>query len=77
MCKYTPHGGTFRYHPMDITFQNRPEVLFETDEADLTGIVYSKKDKKLLAANWYTDKRKEKYFDDLKDDWGISFARKK
>ena len=48
----------------DIANGKENEVLFETDEADLTGIVYSKKDKKLLAANWYTDKRKEKYFDD-------------
>ncbi len=47
----------------DIANGKESEVLFETDEADLSGVDYSKKDKKLLAVNWYTDKRKESYFD--------------
>lgn len=47
----------------DIANGKESEVLYETNEADLTGIDYSKKDKKLLGVNWYTDKRKENYFD--------------
>jgi dipeptidyl aminopeptidase/acylaminoacyl peptidase len=47
----------------DIANGKESEILFETEEADLTGIVYSKKDKKLLSVNWYTDKRKESFFD--------------
>ncbi len=47
----------------DIANGKESEILFETEEADLTGMVYSKKDKKLLAVNWYTDKRKESFFD--------------
>ncbi|MBC8005429.1 MAG: S9 family peptidase [Verrucomicrobia bacterium] len=39
------------------------EVLFETQEADLEGIEYSKKDKKLLSVSWVTDKEKEHFFD--------------
>ncbi len=40
------------------------EVLFETDEADIDGINYSKKDKKLLSVSWTTDLKKEHFFDD-------------
>ena len=47
----------------DIANGKESEILFETEEADLTGLVFSKKDKKLLAVNWYTDKRKDNYFD--------------
>lgn len=47
----------------DMANGKESEILFETDEADLSGIIYSKKDEKLLAVNWYTDKRKEKFFD--------------
>lgn len=47
----------------DIANGKESEILFETEEADLSGIVYSKKDKKLLSVNWYTDKRKTNYFD--------------
>lgn len=47
----------------DIANGKESEILFETDEADLSGIYYSKKEKKLLAVNWYTDKRKESCFD--------------
>lgn len=39
------------------------EVLFETQEADLEGVDYSKKDKKLLSVSWVTDKEKEHFFD--------------
>lgn len=39
------------------------EVLFETQEADIEGVEYSKKDKKLLAVSWVTDKEKEHFFD--------------
>ncbi|MFY9151591.1 MAG: S9 family peptidase [Prolixibacteraceae bacterium] len=39
------------------------EVLFETDEADVEEVNYSRKDKKLLSAIWTTDKEKEHFFD--------------
>jgi dipeptidyl aminopeptidase/acylaminoacyl peptidase len=39
------------------------EVLFEPNEADIDGIEYSKKDKKLLSVSWTTDKEKEHFFD--------------
>lgn len=39
------------------------EVLFETKEADIDGIEYSRKDKKLLSVSWTTDKEKEHFFD--------------
>jgi len=39
------------------------EVLFETQEADIEGIDYSRKDKKLLSVSWVTDKEKDHFFD--------------
>lgn len=39
------------------------EVLFETPEADIDGVDYSRKDKKLLSVSWTTDKQKEHFFD--------------
>lgn len=39
------------------------EVLFETQEADIDGVDYSRKDKKLLSVTWTTDKEKEHFFD--------------
>ena len=39
------------------------EVLFETDEADVENVNYSRKDKKLLSVSWTTDKEKEHFFD--------------
>lgn len=39
------------------------EVLFETQEADIEGIDYSRKDKKLLYVSWTTDMQKEHFFD--------------
>ncbi len=39
------------------------EVLFETQEADIEGIDYSRKDKKLLSVSWTTDLEKEHFFD--------------
>ena len=47
----------------DIAKGKESEIIFETEEVDLSGLVFSKKDKKLLAVNWYTDKRKDHYFD--------------
>jgi dipeptidyl aminopeptidase/acylaminoacyl peptidase len=47
----------------DIANGTESEVLFETDEADLSGVVYSKKDKKLLSTNYYTSKQKSHFFD--------------
>ncbi len=39
------------------------EVIFETQEADIEGVDYSRKDKKLLSVSWTTDKEKEHFFD--------------
>jgi len=39
------------------------EVLFKTDEADIEGIGYSRKEKKLLMVSWTTDLDKEHFFD--------------
>ncbi len=39
------------------------QVLFETQEADIAGVDYSRKDKKLLSVTWTTDKDKEHFFD--------------
>lgn len=39
------------------------EVLFETQEADIEEIEYSKKDRKLLSVSWTTDMEKEHFFD--------------
>lgn len=47
----------------DIANGKESEVIFETNEADLAGISFSKKDKKLLAVSWYTDKQKLHYLD--------------
>lgn len=38
-------------------------ILFETQDADIDGVDYSRKDKKLLSVNWTTDKEKEHFFD--------------
>ena len=48
----------------DIANGKEQEVLFETEEADLDGVSYSRKDKKLLMVSWTTDKRKEHFFDE-------------
>ena len=37
--------------------------LFETQEADIEGVDYSRKDKKLLSVTWTTDLEKEHFFD--------------
>lgn len=39
------------------------EILFETQEADIEGIEYSKKDKKLWSVTWTTDKEKDHFFE--------------
>lgn len=39
------------------------EVLFETQEADIDGVDYSRKDKKLRSVTWTTDMEKEHFFD--------------
>lgn len=48
----------------DMANAKEVEVIFETDEADVDGLVYSKKDKKLHAAYYYTSKRKVHYLDE-------------
>lgn len=39
------------------------EMVFETQEADIEGVDYSKKDKKILSVSWTTDLEKEHFFD--------------
>jgi dipeptidyl aminopeptidase/acylaminoacyl peptidase len=39
------------------------EIIFETQEADIEGVDYSRKDKKLLSVSWTTDLEKEHFFD--------------
>ncbi|MDP3435437.1 MAG: S9 family peptidase, partial [Bacteroidota bacterium] len=39
------------------------EIVFETQDADIEGVDYSKKDKKLLSVSWTTDLEKEHFFD--------------
>lgn len=48
----------------DLANAKELEVLFETDEADVSGINYSKKDKKLLGVNYYTAMRQLHFFDE-------------
>ncbi len=47
----------------DVANGEEAEVLFETDEADLEGVDYSRKDQKLLSVSWTTDKDKRYFFD--------------
>jgi dipeptidyl aminopeptidase/acylaminoacyl peptidase len=47
----------------DPTTGKEKEVLFETQDADIEGIDYSRKDKKLLSVSWTTDLEKEHFFD--------------
>jgi dipeptidyl aminopeptidase/acylaminoacyl peptidase len=48
---------------LDPATAKEKEVLFETQEADIEGVDYSRKDKKLLSVSWVTDKEKEHFFD--------------
>ncbi len=47
----------------DVANGKEAEVIFETAEADLEGVDYSRKDKKLLSVSWTTDKDKRHFFD--------------
>ena len=47
----------------DVVNGQEAEVLFETQEADIEGLDYSRKDKKLLSVTWTTDKDKMHFFD--------------
>ncbi|MCF8361429.1 MAG: S9 family peptidase [Prolixibacteraceae bacterium] len=48
----------------DIKNAKEIDVLFETDQADVSGINYSKKDKKLLWVNYYTAKKQVYFLDE-------------
>ncbi|MDA3928169.1 MAG: S9 family peptidase, partial [Prolixibacteraceae bacterium] len=48
----------------DLANAKELEVVFETEESDVSGLAYSKKEKKLQAAYYYTSKRKVHYLDD-------------
>ncbi|HNX79882.1 MAG TPA: prolyl oligopeptidase family serine peptidase, partial [Prolixibacteraceae bacterium] len=47
----------------DVANGKEQEVIFETQEADIEGVYYSRKEKKLLWATWTTDKDQHHYFD--------------
>lgn len=47
----------------DIANGKESEIIFQTEEADIEGIDYSRKNKKLLSVSWTTDKEKEHFFD--------------
>jgi len=47
----------------DVANGKEAEVLFETNEADIEGLNYSRKDKKLLSVTWTTDKDTMHFFD--------------
>ncbi|HKK82369.1 MAG TPA: S9 family peptidase [Prolixibacteraceae bacterium] len=48
----------------DIKNAKEIDVLFKTDQADVSGINYSKKDKKLLWVNYYTAKKQVYFLDE-------------
>lgn len=48
---------------LDPNTGQESEVLFETDEADIEGIDYSRKDKKVLSVSWTTDLKQVHFFD--------------
>lgn len=48
----------------DLANATELEVIFETDEADVSGVGYSKKDKKLQTVSYYTSKQQIKFLDD-------------
>ena len=48
----------------DMVSGEEKEIIFETDEADVQYLSYSKKEKKILAAVYTTAKRQVHYFDD-------------
>lgn len=47
----------------DVANGKEAEVIFQTEEADIEGVNYSRKNKKLLSVTWTTDKDKEHFFD--------------
>ncbi len=47
----------------DIANGKESETIFQTDEADIEEINYSRKDNKLLSVSWTTDLKKEHFFD--------------
>lgn len=48
----------------DIANAKELETIFETDEVDVNGLSYSKKDKKLQAVTYYTSKQQIHFLDD-------------
>jgi dipeptidyl aminopeptidase/acylaminoacyl peptidase len=47
----------------DLATGKEKEVLFETQDADIEGVNFSRKYKKLLSVSWTTDLEKEHFFD--------------
>lgn len=47
----------------DVANGKEQEVIYETQEADIEGVDYSRKEKKLLSVTWTTDKNKHHFFD--------------
>ena len=47
----------------DVANGKEAEIIYQTEEADIEGVYYSKKDNKLLSVSWTTDLEKEHFFD--------------
>jgi dipeptidyl aminopeptidase/acylaminoacyl peptidase len=47
----------------DVANGKEVKVLFETEEADIENVTFSRKNKKLLSVIWTTDRDKEHFFD--------------
>lgn len=47
----------------DVAAGKEKEILFETQEVDIDGVTYSRKNKKLIYVSWTTDKTQEHFFD--------------
>ncbi len=48
----------------DPRTQEEVETIYKNDEVDVTGLQYSRKDKKITSASYTTDKRQYHFFDD-------------
>ncbi len=49
---------------LDLSNGEEIEVLYENETNDVSGLMYSRKDKKIIGASYYTDKAGRHYFDE-------------
>lgn len=49
---------------LDLATGEEMEVLYENEHNDVSGMMYSRKDKKLLGASYYAEKAERHYFDE-------------